>query len=265
MTLPPLPADPFHHAAESYDATFSSLPRVIALRDQIHREFGRFARPPSRVLELGCGTGEDALRLAGRGFRVLATDPSPSMLAVAQKKSAGLGTALEFSALRSEETSSLGPGTFDAVFSNFGALNCVESLEPTFHAVAFVLRPGGMFLSVFLNRTHLWETAAHVARGNYRSAFRRWTSSPVDVPLSGTVCRTWYHSVSSISSAARRQFHIVEICGLNVFSPPPSSEKFDMRHRNLVRALDRLDAATASLWPFNRWGDHIMIVFRKRP
>ena len=44
-----------------------------------------------RVLELNCGTGEDAVHLARRGVRVLATDNSPRMLAAARSKIARAG------------------------------------------------------------------------------------------------------------------------------------------------------------------------------
>ena len=37
-----------------------------------------------RVLDLGCGTGEDALTLAARGVRVVGIDPSPERIARAR-------------------------------------------------------------------------------------------------------------------------------------------------------------------------------------
>ena len=42
-------------------------------------------QPGEQVLELSCGTGEDALHLAEQGVRILATDPSAGMLEVARK------------------------------------------------------------------------------------------------------------------------------------------------------------------------------------
>ena len=47
--------------------------------------------PPSgRALDLACGTGRNALFLAGRGFSVDAVDISPEALAIARTRSAGL-------------------------------------------------------------------------------------------------------------------------------------------------------------------------------
>ncbi|MDD4138253.1 MAG: methyltransferase domain-containing protein [Methanoregula sp.] len=41
--------------------------------------------PTSEILDLGCGTGNVAIPLAERGFRVHAVDPDPGMLAEAQR------------------------------------------------------------------------------------------------------------------------------------------------------------------------------------
>jgi len=56
--------------------------------DLLERVFRRYATRPVRdVLDLGCGTGNHALRLAAKGYRVLGIDRSLEMLEVAQSKS----------------------------------------------------------------------------------------------------------------------------------------------------------------------------------
>ena len=44
------------------------------------------ARPRARVLDVGCGTGEDAVWLARQGFVVHGIDESRAMTEVARKK-----------------------------------------------------------------------------------------------------------------------------------------------------------------------------------
>lgn len=41
---------------------------------------------PRRILDMGCGTGRMAVRLAGSGHRVTGADPAPGMLAVARSR-----------------------------------------------------------------------------------------------------------------------------------------------------------------------------------
>ncbi len=49
-----------------------------------------------RMLDLGCGTGELALRLAEKGFDVTGVDVSEQMLAIAQMKAQERGVDLSF-------------------------------------------------------------------------------------------------------------------------------------------------------------------------
>jgi SAM-dependent methyltransferase len=78
-------AEPFDSVALDYDRLFTI--RLLAkrsglrYREQIERCFA----PGSHVLELNCGTGEDALALARSGVRVSAYDASPEMIETANQ------------------------------------------------------------------------------------------------------------------------------------------------------------------------------------
>jgi len=86
---------PFDAVAERYDAEFSRTLLGGWLRERVWAEL-ETAFPThagARVLELGCGTGEDAIRLAQRGISVFATDVSAGMLRAAAAKAAALDAA----------------------------------------------------------------------------------------------------------------------------------------------------------------------------
>lgn len=102
--------------------------------------------PDDRVLELGCGTGTTALRLAGDVQSYLATDISSEMIAIAEKKrSAGSRPSPAF---RTATAEALAPedGQFDAVLA-FNYLHLVRDLPDSLRRIHVLLATGGLFIS----------------------------------------------------------------------------------------------------------------------
>jgi len=96
------------------------------------------------VLELGCGTGNDAARLAREGYAVTATDVSGEAIEQARAK---FGSSVTF--LVADMTSRLPfpDGGFDAVMSNVALHMFADSVTRSLFAdVGRVVRPGGLFL-----------------------------------------------------------------------------------------------------------------------
>jgi SAM-dependent methyltransferase len=103
---------------------------------------------PRRVLDLGCGTGAHALRLAQRGHLVVGIDRSPAMLAQARAKAlAACNKSVEF---YEADIRHLNLGQqFDAVVMMFTVLGYQVNdadLTATLSSVRRHLRPGGLFL-----------------------------------------------------------------------------------------------------------------------
>ncbi|HEU4651500.1 MAG TPA: class I SAM-dependent methyltransferase, partial [Croceibacterium sp.] len=166
----------FDPLAGDYDRAFTASAIGLRLRAAVWRRTDRAFAPGDRVLELNCGTGEDAVHLAARGVRVLATDSSPAMLAVARAKAerAGLRGLVEFAEMPVEDLSGLPPrARFDGVLSNFGGLNCVAELPGVARALAAVTRPGGRVLLCVMGPAAPWEWGWYLARGEPRKAMRR--------------------------------------------------------------------------------------------
>ena len=81
----------FDELAADYDATFSDSALGKTLRSLVWARLEQIFRPSQRVLELGCGTGVDALALARRGVEVVAIDASQGMIQVARQKAVPSG------------------------------------------------------------------------------------------------------------------------------------------------------------------------------
>jgi ubiquinone/menaquinone biosynthesis C-methylase UbiE len=102
--------------------------------------------PNDSVLELACGTGSTALRLAAGTREWLATDVAPNMIAIARDKLAAAPVApLRFEVADADEPA-FAPTRHDAVLA-FNALHLMADLDRTLDGVLATLKPGGLFIS----------------------------------------------------------------------------------------------------------------------
>lgn len=103
-------------------------------------------RGTDTVLELGCGTGTTALALAPDVARLVATDVSNEMIAIAREKAAAQDCrTVEF--VVSPADRAMGPdGTFDAVLA-FNVLHLIADRGAALRQAARSLKGGGLFIS----------------------------------------------------------------------------------------------------------------------
>jgi ubiquinone/menaquinone biosynthesis C-methylase UbiE len=129
----------------------------------------RGVAPGSRLIELACGTGRHAQELAAAGYRVTATDISPDMLAVAQRRPNSGRAPLEF-VEADMRTVPLGDATFDGAvsfFDSIGYLQTNDAIVETFRNTRRLLRPNGVMMFEF------WHAAA-MLRSFDPTRVRRW-------------------------------------------------------------------------------------------
>lgn len=101
--------------------------------------------PGQSVLEVGCGTGSTALRLAPHTGSLLATDASTEMIAIAREKlAAEPQPALRFEVAEAGAPSAGAP--HDTVLA-FNLLHLVPDLDATIGRLAALLKPGGLLIS----------------------------------------------------------------------------------------------------------------------
>jgi malonyl-CoA O-methyltransferase len=124
--------------AAGYDGEMDN-PVVLGEEDAVHRIIGEVAG--LRVLDVGCGTGRHAVRLAAQGASVIGLDPTPEMLDRARAKARTLGADVDLRAggLESLEESL---GEFDLVLCCL-VLSHVEDLGDAMRRLAERVRPGG--------------------------------------------------------------------------------------------------------------------------
>jgi len=247
--------------ASSYDATFTASVIGTAQRLQVATEINRCFRAGDRVLELNCGTGEDALQLGRRGVEVTAYDASPAMIGVANQKlqAEPSVTNVSFGVLRNEDLGLL-EGSFDGAFSNFAGMNCCRDWPGIAAELARLIKPGGHVLLCMMGRTCLWEILYFLLRGQADKAFRRRSRNRVARIGAGHV-DVHYLSVSETQQAFSSEFSLHGWRGVGVFVPPTYCESLMRGHSKLLRLLAAIDSRFGHMPGARSLGDHILLDF----
>ena len=265
--------EPFDAAAASYDAEFTSTQLARWLRETVQAHLATAFCPGDHVLELGCGTGEDAIWLAQRGVRVTATDVSQSMLDVAQRKAAaaGLSALIDFAAIDLSSLpsalhpppSTLHPVPFTGAFSNFGPLNCLADRREVAAALGRWVRPGGKVLLVLMGPLCPWEIGWHLLHGQLRPAFRRLGQGVEAHVGDGATIRVWYPSPRALAAEFEPYFELCELVGIGSLLPPSYLSHLVDRRPTLFGRLADADRRIGASWPWTWLNDHYLMVLQR--
>jgi len=103
-------------------------------------------KPPARVLELGCGTGTNAVFLAQQGFEVTAVDVAPAALDEARQKARASGVTVRLVKADVQNWGTDEPPS-DFLFDR-GCYHCCRRVDPTGYLKTLenVSQPGTWFL-----------------------------------------------------------------------------------------------------------------------
>ena len=251
----------FDRIATEYDSMFTHTVIGRLQREAVWRKAEQIFRRGDRVLELNCGTGEDALFLARNGVSVCACDASACMIERGRaREMADLPSGqVEFRVLATEDLHTLpAECSFDGAFSNFAGLNCIQDLSQTARELARLLRPGAQVLLCFAGRFCAWELAYYSLQGQLRKAFRRLGGSTI-ARVGGGRIRVYYPSLGRIVRAFRPAFSVRSIVGIGITVPPSYLESWAQRHTGLVHACDALDRVMCCWRGLRVAGDHMLV------
>jgi S-adenosylmethionine-dependent methyltransferase len=125
--------------------------RNLIRQEVIARQLAEHVVDGMRVLDVGCGQGSQALRLAARGCRVTGVDPSPPLLQLFSDEAAAAGVDVELIEGRIEDVDRLLVGReFDLVCSH-GLFMYLDDRQRALKSLAARLGPKGRLSVTFRN------------------------------------------------------------------------------------------------------------------
>lgn len=259
----------FDHLARTYDAEMEANPSMRYMRQVSLATLRATFAPGQRVLEIGCGTGIEAVELAQRGVTVVATDLSAEMVLRARERvrRSALEDRITVHQVKASQLENLlpqyGAGAFEGAYSSFGPLNGEPDLLPVASALARLVRSGGHLVLSVMNRFYAFETVWYLLHGRMRQAARRWRGSAqasisLQAPLRVPTC---YHSAASLRRAFSPGFRLTGCRALPLLLPPPYLHDMWDRWPRLWARLTPLEERLAPRWPWRGWGDHLLMLF----
>lgn len=255
----------FDQMASEYDDVFTKSTVGRAQRDVVWGVLTQAFQSGDHVLELNCGTGEDALFLARHAISVTACDASSQMIRIASERlrTEAPNTQVQFNLLPTERLHELQPATiFDGAFSNFSGLNCVSDLKQTANDLATLLSTNAALVICLSTRFCVWEMIWFLLHGKFRKAFRRCSGRATATVGEFTV-DVYYPTIRKLRQLFAPSFVMRSCKGVGVVVPPSYVETWISSHPKLLRTLCAIDRIICSLPGFRILGDHMVLRFER--
>lgn len=257
----------FDSASEEYDFTIGGNFINVWIRERSIAEVLAVARPDDVLLEVGCGTGTEALRISKRVAGVVATDISPGMVSILRTKVkarrlSGKVVPLELAAVEvGRAAGHLKGGKARVAYSFNGALNCELELDRFVAELREVMEPGGFFVCSVRNRLCIEESLVQAALLRFRGMSPR-KKQPKMVSVGGMDIPAYYYYPWEFARHFRGSFEVTKQLALPAIIPPPYLNDTYVKVRSRLKILEYADSSLADRFPFNRFGDQTLFVFR---
>lgn len=238
----------FDKVAPHYDALWTNTGVGRTQREAVWRWVDPLFLPGDSILDLGCGTGADAVHFMSRGVGVAGVDASAEMVAVARSR----GVDARQFALEDLDNFK---GRYDGAISNFGVLNCVRDFQALSAKLGNLIRRDGYLAVCIMGPLCLWETCHYLIRARADQAFRRWSAG-------GSTCSMRIHvdypSIRQIRFALKNEFELLSWTGIGLAVPPSYISGLS---DGALKRLETIDNFLADKPLFRMFSDHRLLLF----
>lgn len=255
----------FDIAALSYDKSFTHTSIGKAQRLLVYHYLKNVLNQNKnqRILELNCGTGEDAKFINSLEHTVLATDISNNMISVAKQKnkySKIIFKQLDITKINQETFTN----NFDVIFSNFGGFNCLSSkdIKSFFSYSKQFLNKNGKIVLVIMPKKTLWEKLYFTLKFDFKKVNRRNKSKPIQANVDGILVNTWYYNPKQILKFAK-DFSVVKIKPIGLCIPPSYLQKSFLGNPLIISILTKLDFVFNFSF-LSKYADHFYVELQNK-
>jgi ubiquinone/menaquinone biosynthesis C-methylase UbiE len=254
----------FDSLAARYDDLFTRSMIGRAQRGAVWKVLTETFKSGDHILEINCGTGEDALFLARNGISVVACDASEQMIRRARQRMGAEDpdAPIHFEVLPTEQLFLRPDDLFDGALSNFSGLNCVANLQQTARDLAALVTPGAPVLLCFSTRFCLAEMIWFAFQGQFRRAFRR-SSGMATAKVDGFSVKVQYPTLWAIKRMFAPYFLLRSCTGIGIAVPPSYLEPWARKYPRVLRLLHRIDKRVSRLPWLRTTGDHMLLHFER--
>jgi ubiquinone/menaquinone biosynthesis C-methylase UbiE len=254
----------FDSAAKNYDTSFTNSEIGKLQRNLVHFHLKKHLNTKKNILEINCGTGEDAIWLANQNHKVIATDISEKMIEVAKSKIKLDNLTFEVADINSISEQYKNE-KFDLLFSNFGGLNCLSNSEMRtfFENSSRIVSEKGKLILVIMPKNTLWEQLYFLLKLDFKNAFRRKKEKAI-ANVDGENVKTYYFNPKDIVNLSNSNFEFISAKPIGFFVPPSYLEPFFKNKKRILNFLNTLENKIKNTSFLSKYADHYIITLQKR-
>jgi len=260
-------AEAFDSASEEYDFTISHNYINTWIRKRSIKELLDLAKPGDTLLEVGCGTGAEAIEISEHVSKIIATDIAEKMIALVRKKVQARGLSERIALLQARAADILKvkeiANQVDTAYSFNGALNCEPELERFVNGLSSVLVPRGYFVCSIRNSFCLGEALSHAAVLQFEKMTPR-KKQPVMVSVGGMDIPAFYYPPATFSEFFSTKFKLKRMIALPAFLPPAYLSDYYVKFKRVASVLEKFELILGGHFPFNMVGDQTLFVFQNQ-
>jgi len=219
----------------------------------------------AHLLDIGSGTGEEALAMVQAGYSVIGIDISPAMVRQAQTKAIvnDIRLGIKFQALPAGRVGELElREPLHRAYSRLGTLNTEPNLAGVAQGLAGFLNAGAAFVATVMSRHCLFEIVRNLRRfkpGDTLARNTEWGEGRAGA--SGMSAPVKFYQPGEFAAAFAPYFAVESVRAFPLWLPPVHLQ--DLYTPEQFQRRARLDARMSGWRGFRAWGDHFLMVLRR--